>query len=46
MKTAVDNAEKEVDKAFRKAAKARGKSEDIAKIVKKLDPAESKDISE
>ena len=38
LKTAADNAEKEVDKAFRKAAKARAKVEEAAKIVKELDP--------
>jgi len=37
-KTAADNAEKEADKAFRKAAKARARTEEAAKIVKELDP--------
>jgi len=47
LKTAADNAEKEVDKAFRKAAKAKAKVEEAAKIVKELDPAaESKEIKE
>jgi amino acid transporter len=46
LKTAVDNAEKEVDKAFRKAAKAKAKAEDVAKIVKELDPGESKHMRE
>ena len=47
LKTAVDNTEKEADKAFRKAAKARAKVEEAAKIVKKLDPtAESIDKKE
>lgn len=38
LKTAADNFEKEADKAFRKAAKARAKVEEAAKIVKELDP--------
>jgi len=38
LKTAADNSEKEADKAFRKAAKARAKVEEAAKIVKELDP--------
>jgi hypothetical protein len=38
LKTAADIAEKEADKAFRKAAKARAKVEEAAKIVKELDP--------
>ncbi len=38
LKAAAVNAEKEADKAFRKAAKARAKVEDAAKIVKDLDP--------
>jgi hypothetical protein len=47
LKTAADNAEKEVDKAFRKAAKAKAKVEEAVKIVKELDPAaESKEIKE
>jgi amino acid transporter len=39
LKIAADTAEKEADKAFRKAAKARVKVEEAAKIVKELDPA-------
>ncbi len=47
LKTAADNAEKEVDKSFRKASKAKAKVEEAAKIVKELDPtAESKEIKE
>ena len=47
LKTAADNAEKEADKAFCKAAKARGKVEEAAKIVKELDPTvESKEKRE
>jgi amino acid transporter len=38
LKTAADNSDKEADKAFRKAAKARAKVEEAAKIVKELDP--------
>ncbi|MDH3722419.1 MAG: amino acid permease, partial [Desulfobacteraceae bacterium] len=47
LKAAAVNAEKEADKAFRKAAKARAKVEDAAKIVKDLDPtAELKEKKE
>jgi amino acid transporter len=47
LKTTADNAEKEVDKAFRKAAKTKAKVEEAARIVKELDPtAKSKEIKE
>ena len=47
LKTAAVNAEKEADKALRKAAKARAKIEGAAKIVKELDPtAELKEKKE
>ena len=47
LKAAAVNAEKAADKALRKAAKARAKVEDAAKIVKDLDPtAELKEKKE
>ena len=47
LRASADSAEKEADKAFRKAAKARAKVEDAAKVVKELDPTpESKEIKE